>query len=120
MRKVLYELSPKSREYLDGHREYHFHCPGCNVGHSFVTQWSEARKIEFKNLKFDTPTWQFNGDIERPTFTPSLLYKWSNEHSKKNHVCHLYVTDGVIQFLNDCTHCFAGKKTPLREIDLEN
>ena len=70
-----------------------FFCPGC------------------KELHHYDPRWTFNGDMERPTFTPSLL------HPRPNHkTCHLFLTDGVIQFLPDCEHELAGKSVPLPEL----
>ncbi|HBA86011.1 MAG TPA: hypothetical protein DCZ95_18150 [Verrucomicrobia bacterium] len=72
-----------------------FQCPGCGCAH-FVQI----------NPKF-SPCWQFNGDVERPTVSPSILVKtrWADEHK----VCHSFVKDGQIQFLGDCTHALAGK-----------
>jgi hypothetical protein len=73
-----------------------FWCSGCDTNHRFVT----------KNPKgVSGPTWSFNGNLERPTFTPSLLYP-----SLK---CHLYVTDGTIRYLDDCAHALRGKTVPL-------
>ena len=53
------------------------------------------------------PRWGWNGDAEKPTFTPSVLvrYNWSDGER----VCHSFVTDGQIQFLGDCTHALAGQ-----------
>lgn len=28
-------------------------------------------------------------------------------------VCHCYVTDGIIQFLDDCTHSLKGQNVPI-------
>jgi hypothetical protein len=43
--------------------------------------------------------------MDRPTFTPSLL---CNQHDPGSR-CHLFVTDGRIQFLDDCHHRLAGQ-----------
>lgn len=32
-------------------------------------------------------------------------------------VCHSFITDGQIQFLNDCTHPLAGQTVPLPNFD---
>lgn len=83
-------------------RIWAFECPGCGDWH-FV---HEGR-------------WTFNGDPDRPTFTPSILIKrpWDNVNDDgKQHVCHSFVTDGRIQFLADCTHRLAGQTVELPEV----
>jgi hypothetical protein len=67
---------------------YMFHCPGCGRGHGY-----------------HVPHWDFNGDLEKPTFTPSLLC--DKDNPKK--ICHLFVTDGKIIYQQDCHHQLAGK-----------
>ena len=108
---------------------YRFVCPGCNVGHAFYTDPGHYKA-----------TWNFNGDLEKPTFSPSLLVQTG--HYVKGHekddcwctynekhpddpapfecaICHSFVRDGKIQFLNDCTHELAGQTVELPEIDPE-
>lgn len=73
-------------------------CPGCECGHGY-----DAR-------------WQFNGDFEHPTFTPSYVVRSGN--ALGDTVCHSFVTDGKIQFLGDCTHALAGQTVDLPDFDL--
>ncbi|HEY0889311.1 MAG TPA: DUF6527 family protein [Nocardioides sp.] len=89
-----------------------FRCPGCDDNH-----------------RISVGTWTFNGDLERPTFSPSVLVsgvQWDEGSGfrKPSHagvapgapiVCHSYVTDGRIQFLGDCTHVLAGQTVDLPE-----
>lgn len=70
--------------------------------------------------------WGFNGDFEKPTFTPSI-----NEHVGKyvagfeniddeygiSYICHFIVTDGKIYFCGDCTHEFVNQTMDLLDID---
>lgn len=49
--------------------------------------------------------------MDKPTFTPSLLI----QNPAKQ--CHSWVTDGKIQFLNDCAHALAGKTVDLPEVE---
>lgn len=78
---------------------YSFNCPGCNWPHTF---WVEP---------FDSQTvWGFNGNLERPTFSPSL------KNEKPNSICHLFVKDGQIEYCGDCTHTLAGQTIPVPEI----
>lgn len=79
-----------------------------------------------------TDKWGWNGNTERPTFTPSILLtgvQWGVNDSfyKPKHnivapgekiVCHSFLTDGVWNFLNDCTHDMAGQQVPM--VDLPN
>ena len=81
------------------------------------------------------PKWGFNGDMERPTFTPSVLSRTGHyaTNTPENecqfciddkasgqatlcHVCHSFVRDGRVEFLSDCTHALAGKVVDLPEI----
>ena len=96
----------------------HFWCPGCDDVHGIHT---------------GPDGWTWNGDLDLPTFTPSLLVhmtKWHGtfeEHGKWTRpthanvepggqaTCHSFVTDGRIQFLGDCTHHLAGQTVDLPE-----
>lgn len=78
---------------------YVFHCPGCEHGHIYYT----SGKV----------TWQFNGNLDNPTFRPSLLNTCHDHVDPKQRVCHLYVTDGKIVFLPDCSNDYAGKTVPM-------
>ena len=81
--------------------------------------------------------WQFNGDFERPTFSPSLLIRsghyahespsgkcwctYNAEHPDDPapfscSVCHSFITNGQIQFLSDCTHALAGQTVELPDV----
>ena len=66
--------------------------------------------------------WSFNGNYDLPTFKPSILVRGHkaldpNDLSKgrRETVCHSFVTDGKIRFLNDCTHALAGQTVDLPE-----
>lgn len=97
-----------------------FDCPGCRCAH-----------------QIKVGTWTWNGSVDAPTFTPSLLvnsYEMSelglqqyNDHVNgvrhfeggrfdgTDTVCHSFITDGKIQFLGDCTHEMAGQTIDLPE-----
>lgn len=82
-----------------------FRCPGCSRAHG-VQHGSDIG-----------PNWTWNGSLERPTFTPSVLVTYdgadAGQASAPPSVCHSYVTDGRIQFLNDCTHVLVGQTVDL-------
>ena len=93
-------------------------CPGCNCHHVIATV------VPFGN----GAKWSFNGDMEKPTFTPSLLVrtgKYVPGHENMDEegfegmssICHSFISNGFIQFLNDCTHELKGQTVELPQID---
>lgn len=120
------QLSKKLRnaETPEGVKHLAFWCQGCRVSHSVSVG--------------QIGTWGWNGDAEKPTFTPSVLVRsghyasharpddscWCKYNAEqvanggqptsfKCGVCHSFVTDGRIQFLGDCTHELAGQTVDL-------
>lgn len=116
----------KLRKVEGGHIA--FWCPGCGTSHQIGVE-APARVV-----------WGFNGNGDRPTFTPSIFvrgvrieggseeieriidsYKLPEEREamladrRINTVCHSFVTDGRIQFLGDCTHALAGQTVEMPE-----
>lgn len=106
----------------------HFDCPGCI--------WSDSGRPKRVVLPVDwTPPgyersphvsgkpWGFNGNLELPTFTPSVLGRWDEWQGDgvpaKSHVCHSFVRNGRIEFLGDCTHALAGQTVDLPDIEGE-
>jgi hypothetical protein len=61
--------------------------------------------------------WGFNGDPERPTFTPSLLCRYDCGEARTPVVCHSFIRDGRIEYLSDSTHPLAGQTFDLPEIE---
>lgn len=79
-----------------------FRCPGCGQAH--MVKVGEGAG----------PRWGYNGDAERPTFTPSVFVNSPGQfHNPAEFVCHSFVTAGRIQFLTDCTHHLAGQTVDL-------
>jgi hypothetical protein len=70
-----------------GSGRWAFHCPGCNYGHYF-----------------EVPRWTWNGSVDAPTFTPSLLSNQSVPEQR----CHLNMVLGKIQFHIDSHHELKG------------
>lgn len=60
--------------------------------------------------------WFFDGNLERPTLSPSLLLTMTVGQQRQKFVCHSFVKDGSIQYLGDCTHPLAGQTIELPEI----
>lgn len=78
-----------------------FWCPACEAYHAYY--------VNVKNI----PSWVFNGDLNNPTFTPSLLLYNPKEDGKRETKCHLFLTNGIIKYCGDCPHDYAGKSIPL-------
>lgn len=72
-----------------------WYCPGCNCNHG-------VRIAPRSSGGGDV--WSYNGNDKAPTFVPSIL-----STRAAGEVCHVYIKDGKIQYLNDCTHSLAGK-----------
>ena len=91
-------------------------CPGCEVGHHVVsTDWTPPGAE--RNDSGTRQQWHFDGNLEAPTLTPSVLMTcdyWGPERRKI--ACHSFVAGGRIRFLSDCTHQFAGQTLDLPEI----
>lgn len=86
----------------------HIFCPGCSMVHG----------IRYGGEN----DWTWNGSLENPTFSPSLLVRmdYGNGLRKEDpnfkltkHVCHSFITDGKIQFLGDSTHALANQTVDL-------
>jgi hypothetical protein len=60
--------------------------------------------------------WEWNGSLDKPTFKPSIFVN-ARQSNPMVPSCHSFVTDGRIQFLNDCTHALAGQTVDLPEWD---
>lgn len=88
---------------------YLFWCPGCKCPHPYRVARSGTEGPEY-------PVWGFNGDREKPTFTPSLLV---NANSPGHTRCHLFLTDGMIHFCGDCDHELKGQVVPCPDWDDE-
>lgn len=118
-KKILHTVSHKPG---DGHPDYLFWCPGCKCGHGV---W-----VTGKN-GVTGATWAFNGNFEKPTFSPSLKIsrpmwvppvtpenqeQWRQKpwpQTKVEFVCHSVITNGMINFCPDSTHELAGKSVPM-------
>lgn len=75
-------------------------CHGCESLHRFNVNAPNA---------FTGARWSWNGDAEKPTFSPSLVVESGVR-------CHSFLRDGVWEFLSDCTHSIAGQRVPLPDL----
>ena len=89
-------------------------CPGCKEMHTLPDSWT------------------FNGNVDKPTFTPSFRHsgmkrvleygRWTGHWYRDAdgnpipHVCHYILTAGQLEFCSDSTHDLAGQTVPLPEL----
>lgn len=105
-----------------GDGSYMIWCPGCNCGHQFYVEkkspiWCMGCRGSWKEggpekhfpkctggAKMGPFQWTFNGNFDKPTFSPSLQYPGR---------CHFNLIDGQLHFCADCNHPLANKVVPL-------
>ena len=87
-------------KYSDG--QLLFECPGCGHAHGVYPKSTGNPS--------GGPSWEWNGSMDKPTFSPSILVKGEYR-------CHSFVKEGQIRFLSDCTHDLAGQTVELPELD---
>ena len=83
-------------------------CPGCGYEHSFF--------IDDRDGTEKRDTWEFDGDYDNPTFTPSMLVN-KDGWRKDKPLCHSFLTKGKWHFLSDSTHELAGQTVDMVPID---
>lgn len=96
----------------EGHDELMFNCPNRDCG--------EHRVVVKAGSKYSGPVWEWNGSMDSPTFSPSLLVQWYDPNrpgTGLNSVCHSFIKNGRIEFCGDCTHQLKGQKVELENYD---
>lgn len=88
--------------HFPGRDTYHHQvwCPGCEDMHA----WQTAAGPNPQG-----PVWDYNGDADRPTVSPSLRVTGGPHDT----VCHSFIRDGVWEYLSDSTHHLAGQTVPM-------
>ena len=86
--------------------------------------------VILKGQRAGTNSWTWNGDTEKPTLRPSIrtegMREMTDEEVAKalagetfdieSIICHTWVNDGKVQFLDDCSHELAGSVVDLLDI----
>lgn len=89
-----------------------FICPGCqsvdvnSTGLHMLAVFNKDKTLPIPDGK--TPVWNWNGNLEKPTLTPSIMTGRGTSN-----ICHSFLTDGYFKFLNDSTHILAGQTIPI-------
>lgn len=100
------QISRVLRSYtckVTGRKGYGWWCPGCKCAHYINTDGG------------DRPVWGFDGDLELPTimpsyreFIPAMPALGEYPEMPEQIICHCWVQQGHIEFLNDCSHDLRG------------
>lgn len=93
---------------------YEIMCKGCGHKHLIYT-YPGYYKV----------TWGFNGNVDKPTFTPSINEmtgsfadpKYIDDPAIPPTRCHYIITDGKIYYCGDSTHSLKGQTIELPEIE---
>lgn len=106
------QVSAKLRRSTSGFLHW---CPACGELHALPDSWT------------------FNGNVDRPAFTPSFKHTgkrsvvdekgdWTGEWHRDERgepldwCCHYILTDGILNFCADCTHGMSGQSVPLPDL----
>lgn len=81
-----------------------FKCPGCDEYHKV---WTDRPGWNNSEL------WQWNGDYEKPTFSPSLKVLPTGSQPR----CHFFIEEGMFHYQADCGHKLAGKTVAMHPLD---
>jgi len=81
-----------------------FVCPGCGTGHTGLHMLPV-------NTTAKSPSWTWDGNLEAPTLSPSILTRWTDKF-----VCHSFLRVGVFEYLGDCTHKYANQQVPIPDL----
>lgn len=102
-------------EMPDGGQSAHIFCPACNCTHA----------LKLKVPQTNGAMWNFDGNVQNPTFVPSLNVKtgsyavpsFIDPEGLLPTICHSIIKNGQIEYCGDCTHKFAGQTLTLPEIN---
>lgn len=84
---------------------YTFYCKACKHHHAVWTQ-------EYQQ---NHPFWHWNGSMESPTFWDSL--KIVSQNKGVETICHFFIENGHIRYLNDCTHDLHNQIVEMEDIE---
>lgn len=99
------------RNVHDGDLRYNalmFVCPGCAL------RDGDGLHMLPVNSKLKKPAWDWDGNLELPTISPSILTKGGGKVLP--YICHSFLKAGIFDFLGDCTHELVGQKVDIPDL----
>ena len=100
-------VEPSRFHQSDDIASYLAWCPGCDERHGFAVD---------PRTSSGGAVWSFDGNLESPTFSPSLGVKEYDPDEGEfipGYKCHSFVKNGQWQFLSDSRHRLAGQTVPM-------
>ena len=85
--------------------DYWHYCPGCEQLHQINTERKNDNGAQ----------WSFDGNMEQPTFAPSINITLETSPGKTKR-CHYFIDNGRINYCGDSTHALSGQSVELPEI----
>lgn len=100
-----------------------FWCPGCEQPTEDGIEMQGGLHMLPVNSAVKTPQWTWDGNLDAPTLSPSILTSMAHARRRSapgeplvdvgQFTCHSFIRGGQIEFLSDCTHALAGQTVPL-------
>lgn len=83
-----------------------------------LAHWcSGCQCVHIVNLAGDRPRWDWNGDVDKPTLSPSIRVFWpANGDKPETTRCHYFLNAGVINYLDDSAEHTLRGLNPLQLI----
>lgn len=91
--------NPTVREMSGGH--HLFWCPGCSTHHVFIPTTVGGKGPRW-TVEWSNPL----------TLSPSILVTGGADDRR----CHMFIRNGHIEYLNDCTHDLKGQTVPMTDL----
>jgi hypothetical protein len=88
----------KLQPYAEGRQYVIIFCPACQQIHT---------------INHAPDGWGFNGSLDKPTFEGSIGFHGEDSGGV---YCHSLIKDGMIEYLPDCGHSFAGQTLELPDL----
>lgn len=98
----------KGARYRGNVVQYLFWCPACEEPHAATVARWEGR---------DGPVWNFDGNLEVPTFAPSFRVSTVRGDGQQRTKCHFFIRSGRIEYCSDSPHSLSGQTVPMVDWD---
>lgn len=104
-KSAMIKMSAKvGKTEYEGNTTLWVYCPACK----------HAEQILVRSATTSRPSWEWNGDYEKPSFTPSVKITGG-----PGYCCHYYITDGQFRYQDDCSHDLKGAIVDVPDLPAE-
>ena len=95
-----------------------FKCPACKQCHTIDDKWTYSGTDEKPTVRASVKA-MYVKVPENPEKDKNGKYILGSDGrilGAKDMICHLFITDGAIQYLGDCTHEMAGQTVDMEDL----